>query len=83
MKPKPCQCKHDNASVQKLLTILKSREENPEHQWETQELLETKFLKKKWEWSAKAKPIFAKPNSKADLTTYLIDVVLDGRLWYN
>jgi hypothetical protein len=31
----------------------------------------------------KTKPIFAKPKAKADITTYLIDVLWSGRLWNN
>ena len=34
-------------------------------------------------YSNKAKPIVAKPKVRTDFTSYLIDVVWDGRLWYN
>ena len=30
-----------------------------------------------------ARPIVGKPKAKTDLTSYLIEEVWDGRLWYN
>ena len=37
---------------------------------------------KKLGWSAQAESIFADPKAKTDLTSYLIDVVWDGRICY-
>ena len=42
--------------------------------------LETKFQQKE---TAKVKLIVAKPKAKTGSTSYLIDAIWDGRLWYN
>ena len=60
--------KHANASVQNLLTTLKSREEDRTHQ--------CKPPKKQTRQGIKCQ-------SQTDFTSYLIDVVWDGRLRYN
>jgi hypothetical protein len=39
--------------------------------------------KQKWRLSANAKPIVAKPKVITNFTSYLLDVVWDGRLGYN
>ena len=76
---------HANASVQDLLTTLKSIEEDQTHQCHpTKEKGLRQILKnKKRGPSSRAKPIVSKPEAITDFTSYLIDVVWDGRLWYN
>ena len=67
-----------HASVQDLLTTLKSREEDQTYQCQPKrKSVGDKFLNKETKWgrSDKAKPIVAKPKAE---TSYLIDVV-----WYS
>ena len=45
-------------------------------------IIEVKFQTKKWGQVPKAKLIGAKAKANTDSTSFLIDVVWDGRLWY-
>ena len=67
--------KHGNDTAQELFTTLKSREEGQTHQCPP---------KRKNIWDKfQTRKIVAKPKPKTDFTSYLVDVVWDGSLWYN